>query len=221
MSRIKALIFDFDGLILDTETPVFESWRECYRAHGQELQIERYSICVGSDESSYDPARDLEELHDEEIDWHHWTQQRRKIIQAMLEEGTPLPGVVNLLQQAGNQGMDCAVASSSPRSWVDPLLEQLRMRHHFHSTHCLDDVEKPKPDPALFLLAARALGVEPHEAVVFEDSLNGLRAAQAAGIPCVVIPNAVTKHLDFEGASIQLESMEDMSLEEIVEAIVV
>ena len=216
MIRIRALIFDFDGLILETETPVYEAWRECYKAHGHELDLEQYAACVGSDESSFDPVTDLEKRHSEPIDWNSWTRKRKELIRKLLHDRPPLPGIVQRLEEAVEHGLSCAVASSSPRSWVEPLLDKLKLRHHFKSTHCLDDVEKPKPDPELFLQAAKALGVEPQEALVFEDSLNGLRAAENAGMPCVVIPNLITKHLEFREASIQLESLEEMSLTEII-----
>ena len=70
--EIKALIFDFDGLILETETPVYEAWQECYKAHGQVLEIKQYAACVGSDESHFDPVADLEKRHSEPIDWNYW-----------------------------------------------------------------------------------------------------------------------------------------------------
>ena len=86
-------------------------------------------------------------------------------------------------------------------------------------TRCLDDVERPKPHPELFASAADKLGVAPERAVVLEDSLNGLHAANAAGCPCVIIPNAVTGHLDFTGAAKKADSMADLTLEEICEVV--
>jgi putative hydrolase of the HAD superfamily len=216
MIEIKALIFDFDGLILETETPVFESWRECYLAHGHKLNIEEYAACVGSDETSFDPVTDLENRHSESIDWQLWTEKRRELIQKALDNRPPLPGIVDRLEEATNQSLPCAVASSSPRSWVEPFLDKLDLRRFFKNTVCLDDVKKPKPDPELFLKAAESLGVKPNEALVFEDSLNGLRAAKTAGMFCVVIPNQVTRHLNLQEASLQLESLGDQSLSEIL-----
>jgi len=216
MIEIKALIFDFDGLILETETPVYQSWRECYQAHGHKLNIEEYAACVGSDETSFDPVTDLENRHDESIDWQFWTQKRRELIQNLLDKRPPLPGIVDRLEEATNQGLPCAVASSSPRSWVEPFLDKLDLKRFFKNTVCLDDVKKPKPDPELFLKAAESLGVKPKEALVFEDSLNGLRAAKTAGMSCVVIPNPVTRHLNFQEASIRLESLEEHSLTELL-----
>lgn len=217
MVKIKALIFDFDGLILETEMPVFKAWSECYEAHGLELNLEKYAACVGSDVSGFDPVNDLENRYTGTIDWDYWNQKRRESVQKRLSNKAPLPGVEKRLKEAGNEGLPCVVASSSPRCWVEPLLEKLNLMHHFKSTHCLDDVENPKPNPELFLAASEFLGVKPHEALVFEDSLNGLNAALEAGMQCVVIPSPVTKHLQFEGASLRIDSLEELSLIEIIE----
>lgn len=211
---IRALIFDFDGLIVDTETPVFESWRHCYDAHGHDLSVEVYAGCVGSDHNAFDPIAHLEERVEGGIDWDHWHGERRRVEKNSLEGRDTLPGVRELLAEAEAAAIVCAIASSSPRSWVEPWLERLGIRGHFVLTRCLDDVARPKPDPELFATAAAELGVDAHQALVLEDSLNGLVAATAAGSPCVVIPNAVTAHLDFDGAAHRVDSMAELSLED-------
>lgn len=219
MSRenvVKGLIFDFDGLILDSETPSYTAWRECYEAHGHALPVEIFVQCVGTDHVEYDPARELEQLCGRELDWEILGRDRQRRTGEMLDGSDAMPGVREILAEALALGLSCAVASSSPRSWVDPWLERLEVRELFSSTHCLEDVERPKPDPALFLRAARALGAEPGEVIVFEDSLHGLRAAQAAGMRCVVVPNPVTRHLDFDGAHRLLESLAEVSLAELL-----
>lgn len=219
MCEIKALIFDFDGLILETEWPVFNAWRECYEHHGHELKLKDYAACVGSDVTCFNPVTDLEERHSESIDWNLWDKNRRQSISDQLNNRPPLPGVVERLIEAQEMELPCAVASSSPRSWVEPYLKRLNIRHYFESIHCLDDVKKPKPDPELFLAAADRLSVKPQEALIFEDSLNGLYAAQAAGIRCVVIPSPVTMHLEFEHANAKLGTLDEMSLIEIMDLV--
>ncbi len=98
------------------------------------------------------------------------------------------------LREAADHNIPCAVASSSPHEWVDRWLKQLGLWDYFCNVTCLEDTGKVKPDPSLFLHAAAKLEVEPAHAVVFEDSLNGLRAAHAAGMKCVVVPCAITSH---------------------------
>lgn len=209
---VRALIFDFDGLILDTETAVYEAWRELYLDHGHSLTIETWAQCVGSDFGHYDPAADLEAMLERKLDWEPLTIRRRQRVMQMLAEKDAMPGVRELLQQASELSVPCAVASSSPREWVAGWLEKLNLMPFFHHVTTLDDVGRAKPDPGLFLHASEKLGVAPADILVFEDSLNGLRAATAAGMRCMVVPCAITQHLVFDGAWGKLEALSGYSL---------
>lgn len=213
---IRALIFDFDGLILDTEVAIFEAWRELYAGHGFTLTIETWAQCVGSDFGHYDPQVELEQFVGRTLDWAPLIDQRRKRVTEILTGKDAMPGVRARLQEATDHGLLCAVASSSSHSWVDGWLGRLGIDHHFRSTTCLEDTGKAKPDPSLFLHAAESLGVNPSEAVVLEDSLNGLRAAHAAGMRCIVVPCEITKHLAFEGAWRQAGSLEEFTVPELM-----
>lgn len=209
---LQALLFDFDGLILDTEFPIYEAWREDYLAHGHDLPLEVYAACVGSDFNRFDPKSHLESLVGSAIDWPDRDLWRERNALERVKQLPPLPGVIALLDAAEANGIPCAVASSSPRSWVEGHLSRLGLIDRFVLTRCIDDVAAPKPAPDLFLAAAAGLGVAPAEALVLEDSRNGLLAAMAAGCPCVVVPNRVTAHLDFTGALSVLESLTDLDL---------
>jgi putative hydrolase of the HAD superfamily len=214
---VRALIFDFDGLILDTESAIFESWRELYSAHGHELTVRHFSQCIGSDFSeAYDPMRDLERLTGRTFDWDAEDAAREARVRALLEQARELPGVRDRLEEAGALGVPCSVASSSSHRWVNGWLERLGLRPHFANLSTRDHVQRIKPEPDLFLHAVEQLGVAPEEAVIFEDSLNGLRAALAAGIRCVVVPGPMTSHLDFEGAWRRLGSLEEVSVADLV-----
>lgn len=219
-SPVRALIFDFDGLILDTEVPIYEAWRENYAHHGHDLPLELYVGCVGSDFHRFDPKLHLESLTGERIDWDRWDEARERralaIVNALTE---PMAGVAARLAEAAATGLPCAVASSSPRSWVEGHLERIGLRGHFVLTRCIDDVSRPKPSPELFLAAANGLGIEPGEALVFEDSLNGLLAAQTAGMRCVSVPNRVTAGLDLSGATLKIPSLAVLTLSEILAAV--
>lgn len=212
----SALIFDFDGLILDTETAVYEGWRELYEAHGHPLPLETWAQCVGSDFGVYDPAADLERMTGRLLDWPELTTRRRKRVAEILDGKDTLPGVRERLREAADHNIPCAVASSSPHEWVDRWLKQLGLWDYFGNVTCLEDTGKVKPDPSLFLHAAGRLEVAPEEAVVLEDSLNGLRAAQAASMRCVVVPCAITSHLNFEGAWRRLSSLEEVTVRELM-----
>lgn len=208
----EALIFDFDGLILDTEVPIYEAWQENYRAHGHELPLETYVGCVGSDFNGFDPKSHLDGLVDAPVDWAHWDRQRETTALDHTHRLNPFPGVLELLAEAAATGVPCVVASSSPRSWVEGHLNRLGLMSFFAATRCLDDVASPKPAPDLFLAAAEALGIERSKAIVLEDSLNGLKAAHAAEIDCVIVPNRVTALLDFSGAAAVLPSLDGISI---------
>jgi putative hydrolase of the HAD superfamily len=196
----RAVIFDFDGLIMDTETATFEAWREIYQRHGQSLTMETWAQCVGSDFGDYDPKRELENLTGCEFDWDTINTERRTRVMAILSEYDALPGVRERLQEADDLNLPRAVASSSPRWWVEHWLKHLGLLEAFQNVTCLEDTGKVKPHPSLFQHAALKLGAKPDDVIVLEDSLNGLRAAQLAEMRCVVVPCAVTQHLDFEGA---------------------
>ncbi|MBL9157905.1 MAG: HAD-IA family hydrolase [Verrucomicrobiales bacterium] len=214
---IRALLFDFDGLILDTEFPIYEAWREDYLAHGHDLPLEVYAACVGSDFNRFDPKSHLESLVGRTIDWPDRDLWRERNALERVKQLPPLPGVVALLDAASSLGLPCAVASSSPRSWVEGHLGRLGLLHRFRLIRCIDDVAAPKPSPDLFLAAAAGLGVAPSEALALEDSRNGLLAAKAAGCPCIVVPNRVTAHLDFEGALMILASLEEIDLTSLIQ----
>jgi len=211
---IRAVIFDFDGLVVDTESTGYLTWKEIFDDHGHHLPVERYAQVVGSDfnASSYDPRRDLEELTGCDFDWNAVEVLRRERESELRKTLTTLPGVRERLVEAKTLGMSTAIASSSPRWWIDSWMEQLVIGDHFDHFTTVDDTGKVKPDPSLFIHAAESLGMGPEEVVIFEDSLNGLRAAMAAGMRCIVAPGPMTRHLDFTGAWRRVESLAEVSL---------
>jgi putative hydrolase of the HAD superfamily len=165
---------------------------------------------------SYDPKRDLEQLTGCTFDWNAVEVARKTREGELRKHLHLLPGVADRLQEAAALGMRIAIASSSPRVWIDSWMDQLGLHDHFHHISTVDDTGKVKPDPSLFLHAAEKLGVAPEEAVIFEDSLNGLRAAMAAGIRCIVAPGPMTRHLDFTGALKRVNSLAEVSLAGLV-----
>ena len=213
---IRGLIFDFDGLILDTEMPHYIAWRECYEEHGHDLPLETYRQCVGTDWAHYNPFTELENLLGRELDELALTERRRLRVAELLDSPSPMPGVEPLLVEAREAEIGCAVASSSSSDWVPPWLEKLGLTHYFEHVVTLDLVNRPKPSPELFQLAARRLGLEPDEVLVLEDSLNGLRAAHAAGMRCIVAPCDVTRTIDFEGAHHRVETLDGVRLEDLL-----
>ncbi len=209
---IRALLFDFDGLIIDTESAIYQAWRELYEDHGHPLPVERWAQCVGTDFGAYDPKAELEMLTGKDFDWHNEEALRTKRVYELLKTFDALPGVRDRLKEAKRLGLPCSIASSSPKSWIEPWLDQMDLRQYFANISSRDFVERIKPAPDLFLHAADKLGARPDEVIVFEDSLNGLKAASAAGMKCVVVPGPVTKHLAFEAAWQMLDSLETVTI---------
>jgi HAD superfamily hydrolase (TIGR01509 family) len=213
---VRALLFDFDGLIVDTETPSFASWQEVYREHGQELPLERWAAIIGTI-GGFEPLDYLEELHGP-IDRQAVKERRREHELELVEIENLRPGVLGYLEEAKRLGLMTAIVSSSSRSWVDRHLIRLERAEDFDDIVTADlDEERAKPRPTLYLEALERLGVSAEEAIAFEDSPNGVKAAKAAGIFTVAVPNGVTASLGLDEADLVLDSLAEMPLRTLLE----
>jgi HAD superfamily hydrolase (TIGR01509 family) len=213
---IRVLIFDFDGLVLDTETPVFRSWQELYAKYGGRLTYEQWAQVVGTVSTEADHFARLEEQIGYPLDRKILGPQRRQREHELIQDQPVLPGVRETLVEARQMGLKIGVASSAPCQWVVGHLQRLELIQYFDTVRGRDDVERVKPDPELFLTVLVDLKAEPHEAVVFEDSPNGIRAAKAAGLLCVVVPNPVTEQYSLAQADLRLESLADLPLQSLL-----
>lgn len=219
VNKIKGFIFDFDGLILDTESAIFQSWQEVYQAYGGHLSLADWVKIIGTADLFFDPQKELEHQIGYKLDWKPIETQRRASELALIEKLSPLPGVSELLQEAKAHGFKIALASSSPCSWVTEHLTRLDLIRYFDCLIASDDVQRTKPDPELFLTALKRLGIDAEEAVVFEDSLNGVLAAKRAGIFVVAIPNPLTDRLPLEQADLRVQTLASLSLETLLKMI--
>lgn len=214
---LRAVVFDFDGLVVDTESIGYFTWKEIFSAHGADLPVARYAQLVGTSfETGYDPRHDLEECTGRSFDWPRIEAERREREHSLGLSLSPLPGVLERLAEARALGLRTAVASSSNRTWIDMWIERFNLGDHFDHISTVDDTGKVKPDPSIFFHASEALGMHANEIVIFEDSQNGLTAARAAGIRCIVAPSPMTSHLEFEGAWKQVRSLEEVSLRKMI-----
>lgn len=220
--RIKALIFDFDGLILDTETPDYQVWQSIYREHGFELPQDEWGKIIGGwGVSNFDAAEHLSLLTQGRWDAVSLRARHSSENQALIHAQPLLPGVRETIREAKRLGLKLAIASSSPHSWVDTHAKRLGIFNHFDAVICEDEVGigRTKPNPDLFLLALKQLQVQKNEAVVFEDSPNGVKAANQAGIFVVAVPNPVTSLLKIEGANLTVGSLANLSLPELLDKV--
>jgi len=212
---IHALIFDFDGLIIDTEWPDFRSWQETFEAYGCTLSRDEWSRWIGT-LGLYDPYARLEEQLGRTLDRAEVRVQRRARFDALMAGQPILPGVLSTIDAARQRGLKLGIASSSPRSWVWGQLEPLGLASAFDTLQCSDDVGATKPDPASYLAALAALGVDARQAIALEDSPNGVLAAKRAGLYCVAVPNSMTRGLVFDLADLQVDSLAELSLDELL-----
>jgi HAD superfamily hydrolase (TIGR01509 family) len=213
---LRGLLFDFDGLIVDTETPSRASWQELYREHGHELPLDRWATLVGT-VGGWDPFETLEELVGP-VD-RVALRERRLARELELGEIEELrPGVLEYLEEAERRGLATAIVSSSSNWWIDRHLGRLERAEHFDAIVAANgDEERAKPLPTLYLEALDRLGLGAEEAVAFEDSPNGVRAAKAAGLFCVAVPNGVTATLALDEADLVVASLAELPFASLVE----
>lgn len=217
----RAVVFDFDGVILETEEPEYLAWREIWECHGQALALETWADCIGTyqDDATFHPFHDLVRRSGLNLDEADLRARVHDRIAELLGGAGPQEGVVEWVNEARCSDMGVAIASSSPRSWVERHLARLGLAGLFQVLACSDDCGAVKPDPASYLLACERLGVAPSEALAVEDSRNGLMAAKAAGLECVVVPTKMTMHMDFTGADLVVPSLRATSLSRVAKLI--
>jgi HAD superfamily hydrolase (TIGR01509 family) len=188
-----AAIFDMDGLLIDSERPIMAAWIEAARTLDIELSHAQYLQCVGL--AMVESKQILAALLGGAAAYQHAATQVTAALQLQRADGDlrPLfpikPGAAELLTALRGRGTRCAVASSSTSGQIQACLGSLDVLHHFEAFAGGDEVARAKPDPALYLLAAERLGVDPADCVAFEDSENGAKAALAAGLRVVIVPD--------------------------------
>lgn len=214
-SMLQSLIFDFDGLIIDTEWTDFQAWQEMCRQYRVELTLETWLPCIGTGATTrvFDPydyleARAGQPLVREDIEARC---QRRNL--ELIAAQPILPGVKELIVEAKARGLRLAIASSSSRRWVESHLARLGLRAYFDALACGDEVTYTKPHPDLYTRALQHIGAHARHAVAFEDSLNGMLAARSAHIFCVVVPGKLTQYLTFGETDLRLTSLAELTLD--------
>ncbi len=213
---IRGLLFDFDGLLVDTESPALAAWQEIYREHGHELPLEEWVTVVGT-LGGFEPLAHLEELVGSPLERETLNQRRRAHELRLVELEQLRPGIAEYLADAQRLGLKLAIVSSSSNRWIDSHLQRLERAVGWDLILAANgDREVAKPRPALYLRALDELGLAADEAIAFEDSPNGVRAAKAAGIFCVGIPNPVTATLQLD-ADLVLDSLADLPLDELLD----
>ncbi|RIK31698.1 MAG: hypothetical protein DCC56_05810 [Anaerolineae bacterium] len=215
---LKALLFDFDGLILDTETPDYLVWKNIYQEHGFEFPHGEWGKIIGGNGlTDFDAASHLSLLSQGRLDSVSLRARHSVESLAMLDAQSVMPGVLDMIHAAKEHNLKLAIASSSHHSWVDTHAKRLGIFHLFDAVVAADDVGvgRTKPQPDLFLTALNQLQVAKESAVVFEDSPNGVKAANRAGIFVVAVPNQATSILPFDGANMIVKSLTELPFQRL------
>jgi HAD superfamily hydrolase (TIGR01509 family) len=213
---LKALLLDFDGTLVDTESIDLRTWHEVFEAHGVSVPLDRFALRIGT-LTGPDELDELDALLDVPCDREAVLADRRRRELELLEREPLRAGVRELLERARVRGLGVAIVSSSSRSWIDGNLQRFGLADSLTTVICADgDTTRCKPSPTLYLEALETVGVEAHEAVAIEDSPNGIAAARAAGIFCVAFPNDATSALDLSEADLVVESLADVQLDTLL-----
>lgn len=214
---IKAVIFDFDGLLLDTETPSFDVWQEIFQEHGAVLERSKWVQCVGASYDHFHPCTHLESLIGRKVNHQELIDRKNKRKTEICDLLPWMPGALDKIAEAKTLGFKRAIASSSHFHWIDRYLKQRNLESEFDATSTGNEVKQTKPSPDLYLLAAKKLGVDPKDCIAFEDSRNGVTAAKTAGLRAVIaVPNSITENSDFSHADLRLRSLDEISLSDIL-----
>ena len=213
---LKALIFDFDGLILDTESSLFEAWREIFDEYALEIHMEDWVKMLGQSADPPEAYTYLEVKIGRAVDRAALKERRIKRELSILQDQPALLGVRDLIYEVKESGLLLAVASSSEHAWVDTHLDRLDLMECFDVVICADDVPATKPAPDLYIQALNQLGVSSEDAIALEDSEHGVHAARAAGLFCIAVPNEITKGASFDQDQVTLDSLDGIRMNDIL-----
>lgn len=216
----RAIVFDFDGLIVDTEQPIYEAYSTIFAELGATLPLSVWQDVIGQGVGNDAAFIHLESSIGREVDREAIRAEARALRRDVTLTLPPREGAAELIAEAKEAGLTLAVASSSTFAWVNGHLDRLGLLPSFDAVCTRDEVERTKPDPAVYRLALERLGIEPHEAFAIEDSPHGVTAAKAAGLRCVAAPNPLTASMDLRHADYLVPSLAGVSLSDIAAGLV-
>jgi putative hydrolase of the HAD superfamily len=205
---IRALVFEFDGLVLDTESALIDSYAAVHAHHGLPFDRPLFLRNVGHADYAFDPWQAFAKTADRAA----LDEERRERNRALDQSLPILPGVVAVLDAARQLPVRLAVASNSRHPHVEGHLGRLGLLGRFEFLACREDVPSPKPEPDLYKLVLHRFGLRGHEAIAFEDSATGILAAARAGLRTVAVPGLATTRHDFSRADLRVGSLAEVAL---------
>lgn len=214
---IRLLVFDFDGTLLDTETPDYESLASIYREYGCELPLEFWALSLGTNPSPVNLFENLELQIGHPLDREKLNAERKRRFYELVDKEEPRPGIIPLLRDAQSKGIHIGLASSAGRDWVVKHLQRSGLANYFTCIRTFEDVKQAKPSPELYLSVLEFFAFAGNEALAIEDSPNGITAAKRAGLYCAAVPNGITSKLALNGADIHLDSLDGITIDDLID----
>lgn len=213
MPTLAAVVFDFDGVVLDSETPEYEAHRRMFERCGRVLSVEEWCSEIGiwSDDQDERWFSRLRPAPNAPSSLEAFRAERRRLFNELVPR-TPMSGILDLLDALDDAELPAAIASTSPSRWVIPAAERLGVARRFVTIVTADDVRSRKPAPDVYLEAVRRLNVRAAETVAIEDSEPGIAAARAAGMKTIAIPHRLTERHDLSAADLQVKEACDLTL---------
>ena len=213
----RLIIFDFDGVIVETEDCFLEAWRRVYDHYEARFPEERYLDAIGLSEMPFNPYEEVKSQSPKNTDSIAAIKELHESHYFALADQKPLmPGVLDLINSAARLDILIGIASSALMHWISRHLERLGLMDAFHQIKCFDDISHGKPDPEVYRSLLASTNVGENEAVAIEDSENGLAAAKNAGIPCIVVPSETTSKMEFSKADRVVSSLCEVTLEYLI-----
>lgn len=213
---IKGIIFDFDGLIVDTETPELKAWQELFRRFDVEFSFDEYAQTIGMIYDDTSALDILESRLSTPIDKARLFKEFKKRKVELIDAQPLRSGVLDVLKSSKSIGLKIGLASSAKLEWVSRYIQKHEINQYFECVRTRENVANPKPDPELYQATLACLGLKARQVIALEDSINGVSAARAAGVHTVAVPNSVTRIFDFSQAHLVLKHLTDIPLQEMI-----
>jgi putative hydrolase of the HAD superfamily len=216
---LKGFIFDFDGLILDTETPAFHAWQKIFAKYGCKLPLNIWISYIGAAEQYFDPLIYLHSISSCVVNDAEIVDDYNKSVEELVLKEQLLPGIFELIKNVKSKRYKLAIASSSPINWVKKYSTHFGIHDFIDCYVTREDVNHTKPDPDLYLLALKKLNLDPNSVIALEDSPYGVEAAKKACIFTIAIPSNLTQHLDFSAADMVIPSALAINIEQLCKTV--
>jgi HAD superfamily hydrolase (TIGR01509 family) len=216
---MKAIIFDFDGTIIDTEQSEISAWQHVYTQHNFDLPMELWNKRIGTTPDNFDPFSHLQSLVSTPLDREEILRRRSEKYLELVAVLKPLPGVLDWIQAAHALKIRMSIATASRKVQVMGFLKQLGFENYFEFVVTRDDVSDIKPHPEVYLTALKKMQLNADEVIAIEDSPNGATAALGAGLRCLIVPSSSTLEMEFPLGFMTLNSLEELSLRDFLEVV--